>query len=231
MRHEKIAVAFYGFPGSGKGTQANLAANMFGLVNFDTGKHLESIWYDPSRQHESLIQREKILFETGKLSTPSFVLSEVSRELKKTAKQGLGIVYSGSPRTMYEAEGLIPIMEKLYGKDRLFFFFLDVDPKDAIARNSKRLLCRFCKAGLLAKYYPSKQPKYCPVCAGELYKRTVDDPRVIPKRIVEYNERTAPILKYLKDLGHKVVELDGRPAPYKVFERVEKTIKKRLGYN
>lgn len=228
MRREKIVVAIYGLPGSGKGTQANLVANSFGLVNFDTGKLLESIWYNPKRQKEALVKREKKLFEAGKLNTPSFVLNEVAKEAKKLEKEGCGIVFSGSPRTMDEAEGLIPVLAKLYGKENIFFFLLDVDPKDSIARNSKRRLCTFCKTGLLAAYYPSKQPKHCPVCAGPLYRRSVDDPKIIPKRLVEYTERTLPIIGYLKKQGHKVTKLNGRPAPYKVFQKMEQHINKTL---
>lgn len=229
MKREKIVVAFYGLPGSGKGTQANLAANMFGLVNFDTGKLLESIWHDPKRQKEALVVRERRLFDSGALNTPSFVLKEVEKKTAELAKKGLGIVYSGSPRTMYEAEGLVPKLEKLYGKDSVFFFLLDVDEKDSLARNSKRRLCNECKTGLLALYYPSKSPKYCPSCAGSLYRRSVDDPKIIPKRLVEYKERTLPIVSYLKKHGHKVIKLNGRKAPFLIFREVEKHINKRLG--
>ena len=154
MKREKIVVAFYGLPGSGKGTQANLVANTYGLVNFDTGKLLESIWHDPKRQKESLVIRERAIFDGGKLNAPSFVLKEVEKKTGELAKKGLGIVYSGSPRTMYEAEGLVPKLVKLYGKDRIFFFLLDVDEKDSIVRNSKRRLCNYCKTGLMALYYP-----------------------------------------------------------------------------
>jgi adenylate kinase len=228
MKREKIVVALYGLPGSGKGTQANLVANTFGLVNFDTGKLLESIWHDPKRQKEVLVAKERKLFDSGLLNSPSFVLGEVEKKTSDLAKAGLGIVYSGSPRTMYEAEGLVPKLEKLYGKDHVFFFLLDVDEKDSLARNSKRRLCNYCKTGLLAQYYPSKSPKYCPSCAGSLYRRSVDDPKIIPKRLVEYKERTLPIVSYLKKHGHKVVKLNGRKAPYLVFQEIEKNIKKRL---
>lgn len=229
MRREKIVVAIYGLPGSGKGTQANLVANTFGLVNFDTGKLLESIWYDPKRQKEALVKHEKKLFESGMLNSPSFVLNEVAKKAKVLAKEGHGIVFSGSPRTMYEAEGLVPVLEKLYGRKNLFFFLLDVDPKDSLKRNGKRRLCKFCKTGLLAAYYPSSQPKHCPVCAGPLYRRSVDDPKVIPKRLVEYTERTLPIVGFLKKSGHKVVKLNGRPEPYKVFQKLEQHINKTIG--
>ncbi|OGZ04998.1 MAG: hypothetical protein A2762_05145 [Candidatus Lloydbacteria bacterium RIFCSPHIGHO2_01_FULL_54_11] len=228
MRTENIAVVIYGLPGSGKGTQASLAAHAYGLVNFDTGHHLESLWYDPKRQKDPLIKRERKLFEEGKLNTPSFVLAEVSKAVRAIAKKGLGVVFSGSPRTMYEAERLIPLLVSLYKKKGVFFFFLDVTQKDAIERNSKRRLCAICKAPLLAKYYPSTKPKFCPVCAGPLYKRTLDDKTIIPKRVKEYNERTAPILKYLKKLGYRINKVDGRPEPFKVFQLLKKPVNNGL---
>ncbi len=228
MKREKIVVALYGLPGSGKGTQANLVANTFGLVNFDTGKLLESIWYDPKRQKEAVVRREKAIFASGKLNDPSFVLNEVRKKTTVLAKGGHGIVFSGSPRTMFEAEGLIPVLEQLYGKNKVVFFLLDVDEKDSLARNSRRRLCNYCKTGLLALYYPSKTPKYCPNCAGSLYRRSVDDPKIIPKRLVEYKERTLPIVAHLKKHGHKVIKLNGRKAPYLVFQDIEKHLKKIL---
>lgn len=227
MKREKIVVAVYGLPGSGKGTQANLIANTFGLVNFDTGKLLESIWYDPKRQSDPVVKKEKVLFATGKLNTPSFVLNEVKKKATTLAKAGHGIVFSGSPRTMFEAEGLIPALEKMYGREKMFFFLLDVDHKDSLARNSKRRLCNECKTPLMALYYPSKAPKYCPVCAGSLYRRTLDDPKVIPNRLKEYEERTFPIIGYLKKNKYKVVKLNGRKEPFKIFKEIEKNIEKR----
>lgn len=228
MKEHKIAVTLFGLPGSGKGTQAALITEKYGLLNFDTGRHLESIWYDPKRQHEPIVKRERAFFEAGKLNTPSFVVAEVLRAIRKTAKSGRGIVFSGSPRTLYEAEREIPLLEKAYGRNRLFLFFLDVDPRDSIERNSHRRICSFCKAILLAKYYPSKNPKFCPLCAAPLYRRTLDTPTVIKKRIIEYNERTRPILDFFSKQGLMVVKINGRPAPYEVFREIKKTIDKTV---
>ncbi len=121
---QKKVVIFYGPPGSGKGTQANLLMQKGEVIHFDTGKFLEALWYDPKRQHEKMIQREKKLFETGMLSTPSFVAGEVIKEIKRMASAGWSLAFSGSPRTLYEAEREYPIMEKLYGKKNIYIFRL-----------------------------------------------------------------------------------------------------------
>ena len=121
---KKIAVIIYGPPGGGKGTQANLLANKLGLIHFDTGKFLESVIYDSDRKNNNVIKRERKNFETGKLMTPSFVAKEVMQAVNRISKAGWGVVFSGSPRTVYEAQKLPPILEKLYGKKNIFVFEL-----------------------------------------------------------------------------------------------------------
>ncbi len=228
MQKPKIVIALYGLPGSGKGTQANLLTQKYGCTNFDTGKLLESIWHNPKRQHDPLVKRERALFDSGVLNTPSFVLEEVRRAAQELAQNGSGIVFSGSPRTMEEAEGLIPVLGKLYGKKRMFFFELQVKEEDSITRNSARLLCTKCKTGVLSLYYPGRKPTHCPNCAGPLYRRSVDDPKVIPKRLEEYNTRTHPIIAYLKSKGYPVEAIDGTRMPWEVFEDIDRMISARL---
>ena len=216
----KIVVIIFGPPGGGKGTQANLVANKLGLLHFDAGRFFESLIYDPKHKNDPVIKRERKFFEGGELMTPSFVLREVARHVKVIAGAGWGVVFSGSLRTLDEARGLLPIIEKLYGRKNIFVFALKVPPEASIRRNSKRLICRICGAPLLTSYYPSKNPKHCPVCGGPLYRRTLDKPEVIKIRLKEYHKRTEPIFKLIKKHGYPINEIDGRPAPHKVFNNI-----------
>jgi len=87
---------------------------------------LRSIIYDPSLQSNKTIQKERKLNEAGKLNTPRWVLSIFKREAKRVAKAGMSLVYSGSPRTLYEAfgdektEGLVPLIQKMYSPAQTF---------------------------------------------------------------------------------------------------------------
>ncbi len=218
-------IILYGPPGSGKGTQANLLADKLGLIHFDTGKILESVVHDPARQSSAVVRRERKLFDGGKLMTPSFVLNEVRRETMRLAKAGWGVVFSGSPRTMFEAKGLMPLLEKYHGKKNIFVFLLRVSDATSIKRNSSRMMCKFCGYGLLTAYYPSRHPKYCPVCGGSFYRRTLDNPKTIRVRLVEYEKRTKPIFEFLKNRGYRLHAVDARPAPYKIFQRIFKMVK------
>lgn len=216
----KIAVIIYGPPGSGKGTQANLLEKKLDLIHFDTGRFLEGLVHDPALQKNKVIQRERQLFDSGKLLTPSWVLRMTERESAQIARAGWGIVFSGSPRTMPEAKGLLPVLEKLYGKKNIFVFSLNIPEHASVVRNSKRMLCTVCGSTLLSAYYPSARPKHCPVCGGPLYRRTLDNPKTIKVRLKEYHERTEPIFKFLRSKKYRVVKISGDSVPYKVFDRI-----------
>lgn len=221
----KIVILLFGPPGAGKGTQATLLADKLGLVHFDTGRFLESIVHDPERQKEKIVTKERRLWETGILNTPSWVIKEVSREVKKIWRADEGLIFSGSPRTLFEARKLLPVLEKLYGQKKIFAAILKIPPADSIKRNSRRVVCSVCRAPLLTAYYPSKNPRHCPVCAGPFYKRTLDKPEIIKVRLNEYRERTEPIFELMKKRGYKMLEIDGRVAPYKVFGNILKKLK------
>jgi adenylate kinase len=223
---KKIVVVLYGPPGAGKGTQANLLANKLDIVHFDTGRFLESIVHNPRRQKQAFVRRERKLFDGGQLMTPRFVTGEVIRETRRMAEAGEGIVLSGSPRTMYEAEKEYPVFNRLYGRKNVFIFALDVPAMHSMHRNSARMICSSCGYMLLTAFYPAKHAKACPVCGGKFYKRSLDNPEVIRIRLQEYEKRTFPIFEFAKKRGYKVIHVDGRPAPYKVMERIYAYIKK-----
>ncbi len=226
MLPRKIAIILYGPPGSGKGTQANLIADKLDLVHVDTGKFLESIVYDLSRQKEKIIRRERKNFEDGILITPSFVVGEIKRRVRRIWESGLGVAFSGSPRTLYEAEREMPFFEKLYGKKNIFVFVISVSERVSLKRNSHRVVCTICRAPLLTAYYPSKNPKHCPICGGPFYRRTLDKPDVIKVRLKQYRDRTKPVFAFMKKRGYRVRVIDGGPEPYKVFRSVYGHLKK-----
>lgn len=216
----RVAVMFYGPPGSGKTTQASLLSDKLGLFHFDTGHFLESLIYDPANKKNKIIQKERKLFEQGILMTPSFVLRVVSKETRKIAAAGWGVVFSGSPRTLYEAGSFFPLLEKLYGKKNVYLFILKVNEEKSSHRNTVRLVCSICHRPLLREFYPSKNPKHCPFCAGPFYKRSLDSVESLKIRVKQYEERTVPILALARKRRYKILTLDGNLAPYLIFKKV-----------
>ncbi len=225
----KKALIIYGPPGAGKGTQANLLAGKFGLIHFDTGKYLEQLVHDPEKAGDPEIRKAREDFDSGVLLDPAFVLKIITKKSEEVAKSGFGIVFSGSPRTLYEAfgdgknKGLIELLEREFGKDNVLPIFLNIDPKVSILRNKNRKICSICGTAIL--YNDSDQHKTCPLCGGSLRTRTLDNPAVFETRITEYEERTKPILKRLFDRGYSISDINGHPMPYQVFAEITEKLK------
>jgi|SRR3989344_2188869 len=217
----RIAVMIYGPPGAGKGTQAKLLAHKLGLIHFDSGKYLESVVHDPANENDPMVQKERILFDTGKLLTPSWILGVVKEAVSSIGKTNFGIVFSGSPRTLLEAEGLMPLLEKIYDKKNVIPVVLTVKPETSIERNSSRLVCDLCSGVMLASYHllPITAPA-CPVCGSAFRRRSLDNPETIKVRLKEYEERTVPIFAFLKERGYNIAEIDGERSPKEVFQSI-----------
>lgn len=216
------AVIIYGPPGAGKGTQAQLLADRFNLIHFDTGKYGEQIIYDPLLNKYPIIKKQRKLFETGFLFDPAWTLKIVYEKIQKLFKAGFSVVITGSPRTFLEAkgdkkqEGLLKLLEELYGKKNILAFCLVVSPETSILRNSHRLVCPFCGAMPIKFRKPN-----CPICGGKLKHRVLDKPEIIKVRLKEYQGRTEPIFKLMESRGYKIIDINGEPLPFEVFKQIE----------
>lgn len=221
------AVIIYGPPGSGKGTQADLLARKFNFIHLDTGRYLEGLFRSPEAKKDPVLKREKANFDSGILCTPSWVLKITREETERIAKAGYNLVFSGSPRTLFEAfgegktKGLLETLIKSFGKENISVIVLQVRDETSIKRNSHRLVCSQCGLPKLE----SVTLGHCPLCAGPMRTRSLDNPEVIKVRLKEYRDRTYPIVAEMKKKKFKITKIDGEPLPYKVSEKVVKALK------
>lgn len=211
-------IILYGPPGSGKGTQANLLSRKLGLTHLDTGRMLEAMLYDKKNANDTFISEQRALFEAGKLLDSEWVFGIMKQNIERLHAAGLGAIFSGSPRTLPEAKELLPVLQKLYGKEQIFVFVLDVPEAMSMERNENRMVCSFCDAPLLTQYIGT--PKACPACGGELVRRSVDNAETIKVRLNEYRERTEPIFNYMSGENFSLYRVAGQEAPYKVFTQI-----------
>lgn len=218
-------IFFFGLPGSGKGTQAEKLVERFGFFHFDTGREIERAVYDPAFQDDMVIQRERAIFDSGVLNTPSWVEALVRSRIRQLAKEDQDVVFSGSPRTLPEAEGITPLLEELYGKESLTPIVLNIPEETSVARNSKRKICKNRACARVAAWDAADDLVLCVICGGVLGKRILDDPDVIRKRVVEYRTRTAPVLDFLRARGIAIFEIDGTPDPEAVHKKIAERLK------
>lgn len=215
-------IILMGPPGAGKGTQAELLADKFGLIHFDTGRYLELLFQEnrmPLKVHKE--------FKRGDIVSPSWILKIFEEQIQKIGGIGFGVIFSGSPRTVFEAfgdsknKGLMTTLAKSYGKKNILVFELDIPPRATVIRNSKRRICSVCwKSHLLGTSL-----RNCPFCGGKLIRRVQDHPFVIKNRLKEYEERTKPVITKMKSVGFRVIKIDGRPKPTVVFDAIKRHLK------
>lgn len=225
------AIILIGPPGSGKGTQANLLAESFNLTHIETSKILEKKIMN-AKSSDSIIADgkkysflyEKKLWEKGILCSPPFVVALMIQEIKELARQGKSIVFSGSPRTLYEAEKEVPVLKKLYGIKNIFIFEIKLSAEESIKRNSSRRICSLMRHPILWSKETAALKK-CPFDGSKLIRRTLDDPKVIKVRLKEFKERTMPILLFLKKEGITIKKINGEQPVGGVFKEIVKKAK------
>lgn len=230
MENKKLVIILMGPPGSGKGTQAELLAEKLNLYYFETSKILEEEFKKGSGKYkiegkEYSVLKEKKLWLGGKLCSPPFVTFLVQKKIKELFKEGKNLILSGSPRTLYEGERIVPLIKKLYGQKNIKIILLEISPEETIFRNSHRRICQLMRHPILWLKENEKLKK-CPLDGSRLLKRKgLDDPETIKVRLKEYKERTFPLIEYFKKENLKVIKVNGSPPPAIVFEIILRKLK------
>lgn len=232
MKNSKVVILL-GAPGSGKGTQATLLSEKLNLFYIETSKIIEENVMAAKDEDfvviggkKYLLTNEKRFWQTGKLCTPevvSFWVKNKIDELSKDCGKG-GLIFAGSPRTLYEGKEVIPLLKKIYGPEKIKIFLLDISPEETIFRNSNRKICELMRHPILAGKETAALTK-CPLDGSNLVKREgLDSPEVIKIRLKEYQERTYPLIDYFKEDGLEVKKIKGDNPPAVVFEDILKNI-------
>jgi adenylate kinase len=230
---DKMVIIILGAPGAGKGTQAGLLADKLGLYYFETSKILEESFNASHKQKYIKVKGEKYsyihekdLWTKGILCSPPFVSYLVNEKIKQLYKAGENLIIAGSPRTLYEGEEVMPVLEKLYGKKNIKIILIQVSAQESIFRNSHRRICELMRHTILYSKETEKL-KFCPLDGSKLIKRKgLDDPETIKIRLVEYNKRTLPLVEYLEKRKLNVNKINGKGSVSNIFT----IILKILGY-
>ncbi|GMR19354.1 MAG: adenylate kinase [Patescibacteria group bacterium] len=218
----KAAILLMGLPGTGKGTQAFRITERFpNFTHFDTGGEIFRRINDPSFSQDPLVQQQKEIYLTGKLNDPEWVASLVMERIRFYAQKDRGVVFSGSPRTLYEAQTITPVLFESYGRGRVLIIIPEVSEETARQRSLNRLTCgnKTCR-------YPTTKGKAgqpCPHCGetlpqgkqeGESWK--IDQ---LETRFSEYRRRTLPGIEYLFSLGLGT-KVNGEKSQEEVFTQI-----------
>jgi len=218
-----------GLPGAGKGTQAFKLIERFpNFVHFDTGAEIYRRINDPAYASDPVVQRQKKLYNEGLLNDPQWVADLIVERIRHYGAQGKGIVFSGSPRTLYEAQVLMPLLFEIYGEDRTLVILLSVREETARQRAFDRLVCSNSRCR-----YPTTRKHLgepCPKCGRKLTDdRTTEGWKITKtdERFKEFRERTLPALAHLLSFGIAEV-IDAEGTREDVFAKILEAIGRRL---
>lgn len=214
-------IVMMGPPGAGKGTQAKILAERFGLLHLSPGDLLR----EAVREGTELGRKAKAYMDAGLLVPDELIVDLIGGRIRDEAGRTRGVILDGFPRTLRQAEALDELLEES-GRplDAVVNITLPVD--EAVRRLTGRRVCRGCGANYHLLYKPPRALGVCDLCGGPLYQRTDDTEETARSRLEVYRRQTEPLISHYAGRG-LVREVDGRGEVDAVTARLVKAL--RLG--
>ena len=190
-----MKIVMLGAPGAGKGTQAKMISEKYGVPHISTG----DIFRANIKENTPLGQKAKEYMDKGLLVPDELVVDlVVDRLAQDDAKKGY--VLDGFPRTIPQAEALDKALAEL-GQKMDYAIDVDVPDENIIHRMGGRRACVGCGATYHLEYAPTKVEGICDACGKELILRDDDKPETVKKRLNVYHEQTQPLIDYYTNAG------------------------------
>jgi len=185
-----------GPPGAGKGTQARMLEEDFGLVQLSTGDLLRAAVAAGSEAGK----QAKAVMEAGQLVSDDIVLA-ILKDRMAQPDVAKGIILDGFPRTAGQAAALDGLLAEA-GRKVTAAISLEVEDEAMVARVSGRYTCAACGEGYHDQF---KQPAHagtCDKCGGTGFKRRADDnAETVRARLQAYHTDTAPLIAHYDRLS------------------------------
>ena len=205
-------IVLLGPPGAGKGTQAKLIAETYGIPQISTGDILRD---NVARKTELGIKAKEIMGR-GNLVPDELVCSMVADRLRQ-ADCVRGFILDGFPRTVRQAEWLDTQLEKMRagknGKGQQacappVVIRLVVEYNQLLQRLTGRRSCPTCGLIYNVYYQPPMVQGICDVDGTPLVTRRDDTEEVITERLKAYEQLTLPLVEYYGARG-RLIEVNG----------------------
>ena len=190
-----MKIVMLGAPGAGKGTQAQMMAEKFGLPHISTG----DIFRANIKNGTELGKKAKAFMDAGKL-VPDELTVEILLDRVKADDCAKGYILDGFPRTIPQAEVLTKELSAM-GDAIDFALNIDVPDENIVNRMSGRRSCPSCGATYHIQYVPPKKEGICDECGNALILRDDDKPETVLNRLKVYHEQTQPLIDYYNAAG------------------------------
>ena len=208
-----MKIIMLGAPGAGKGTQAKMIAEKYGIPHISTG----DIFRANIKNGTELGAKAKCYMDKGLLVPDELVCDLVVDRIQQADCEN-GYILDGFPRTIPQAEALEAALNAIEQK---LDFALDIEVPDnhIINRMSGRRACVGCGATYHVVFNPTKVEGVCDVCGDKLILRDDDKPETVEKRLTVYHTQTKPLIDYYA-AENILAEIDGTQSMEKVFKDI-----------
>ncbi len=212
-----MKIIMLGAPGAGKGTQAKMIADKYGVPHISTG----DIFRANIKEGTELGKKAKTYMDQGLLVPDELVVDLVVDRVKNPDCEK-GYVLDGFPRTIPQAECLDKALAEM--NDSMDYAInIDVPDENIITRMGGRRACVGCGATYHVVNIPPKKEGICDRCGGELILRDDDKPETVKKRLDVYHEQTQPLIDYYTKKGI-IKDVDGTQQMDDVFNAIIKIL-------
>ncbi|MGB8815296.1 MAG: adenylate kinase [Paracoccaceae bacterium] len=185
-----------GPPGAGKGTQARMLEEDFGLVQLSTGDLLRAAVASGSAAGRAA----KTVMDAGQLVSDDIVLA-ILKDRMADPDTARGIILDGFPRTDGQAASLDGLLAG-NGQRVTAAISLEVDDEAMVGRVAGRYTCAACGEGYHDDFKQPATSGTCDKCGGTAFKRRADDnAETVRARLGAYHAQTAPLIAYYEGQG------------------------------
>ncbi|MBE0552754.1 MAG: adenylate kinase [Rhodobacteraceae bacterium] len=189
-------IILLGPPGAGKGTQARMLEEDFGLIQLSTGDLLRAAVAAGTEAGK----RAKAVMEAGQLVSDDIVLA-ILQDRMAQPDVAKGIILDGFPRTAGQAAALDALLSDA-GRKVTAAISLEVDDEAMVGRVSGRYTCAGCGEGYHDQFKQPASAGVCDKCGGTAMKRRADDnAETVRERLKAYHAQTAPLIAYYEGRG------------------------------
>ncbi|MCM1099992.1 MAG: adenylate kinase [Clostridium sp.] len=190
-----MKIIMLGAPGAGKGTQAKMIAEKYGIPHVSTG----DIFRANIKNGTELGMEAKKYMDQG-LLVPDELTVKILLDRVAQPDCAKGYVLDGFPRTIPQAEVLDKALSEL-GDAIDYAINVDVPDENIVKRMSGRRACVTCGATYHIEHVPPKKEGVCDKCGSELVLRDDDKPETVLNRLKVYHEQTQPLIEFYTAKG------------------------------
>ena len=186
-----MKIIFLGAPGAGKGTQADIVSERFGIPTISTG----AIIRQAIQAGTEMGMEAKKFIENGALVPDDVVIGIIKERLKESDTEK-GFILDGFPRTTPQAEALDAMGIHLDA-----VVSIEVDDEVITSRMSGRRVCPKCSATYHIEFQPTADGIHCDKCGTELTQRSDDAPEVVRDRLKVYHQSADSLKEFYAARG------------------------------